>query len=142
MDNPVVPTGIPCVGASQFYHRFRGEVDRSRGPVELVWEDGQTTTIEANADWTLAVSPRPWADPFVGAGESELRALEDEVGVWIRGDRVDDEPLAVIIGHAASGSAPILDEVGQFVGLQIAFDDVEVQFRVVAGEVQVEVFRV
>lgn len=107
------------------------------GPIEFAWDDGQFTTLDANSDWTLELSAQPWSDPFANAPTDERHRLAAEVGLWEPAALPSD--LQKVVGRTASAVEPMLNEVGELVGVRIGFSDVVVSVSVADGNVVVTV---
>jgi hypothetical protein len=133
----VIPTRQPCSAAVQFHHRFRGDVDETSGPVQLTWFSGVVTTFDAKGDWTLGISSEPWVDPSLGVPASARSAFESEVGSWI----ADWDAVSAVVGLEASSAMPVLDEVGQLVGLEVDFGSRKLLLRVFDGEIRAELLQ-
>ncbi|WP_343990459.1 hypothetical protein, partial [Nocardioides dubius] len=89
-----------------------------------------------NSDWTLAVSLRGWRDPFEGVDVSDPSW---DLGTWKKEGIVDSDPLAAIVGDALQGFTPRLNEVGEFVGLDLSFRFVSLRIGSWGGDLTVEV---
>ena len=121
-DRRVLRAGLRCIGFDRFHHRFRGSVDRSSGPLQLTWDNDGVTAFDIATDWTLEITDRPWADPFAGASPDRLGDLDGEVGIWVRAQVADDDPLVVVIGQSLLSATPERDEMGELVGVRLCFD--------------------
>lgn len=111
--------GSRCISARRLQHRFADHSAGKLGPLELGWANGEFTTLDANADWTLDVSFRPWIDPFKRASDKDRQRLSFELGLW---EAVDlPEELHALIGRTVTDVRPIMNEVGELSGLEIEF---------------------
>ncbi len=115
--------GRRCARLVRIHHRLGGRVDMTRGPLEIEWDCGDITLIDANTDWTLRVSSERWIDPFAGRSPRELAILEHEVGLWLRFDVEDEDPLAPLVGRRLSWVEDQHNEVGELVGLMFDFEE-------------------
>ncbi|GAB78178.1 hypothetical protein [Austwickia chelonae] len=129
--------GRSCASIRRFQHRFADHPPSEPGPIEFTWDDGTRLTLDANADWTLNLSSKPWADPYADASELERNALAQEVGLW----EAALIPIAMsrLIGQAVTSAAPEFNEFGELTGLSVAFEEQVVGVRVVGGELIVRV---
>ncbi|MCL3862103.1 hypothetical protein [Actinotalea sp. K2] len=128
--------GRRCASIRCFQHRLAGHPTSESGPIEFGWADGTWLTLDANADWTLALSTQPWVDPYAGVSVAEREALAQEVGLWHQAPA----PIALrrLVGQSVASVLPEFNEVGELVGLKLAFEAQVVAARVVGGEVVVE----
>ncbi|MFC4784023.1 hypothetical protein ACT8ZV_06085 [Nocardioides sp. MAHUQ-72] len=120
-------------------HRFADSIPSESGPIELGWSDGTFTTLDANADWTLDLTSKPWTDPYAGAGADERQELADEVGLWEPTTATGD--LNILVGRSVTSVGPILNEAGELSGLELAFGDWLLLAAVEAGNLAVHVSR-
>jgi len=95
------------------------------------------TTFDAQGDWTLGISSEPWIDPSAGVPDAARSAFESEVGTWI----ADSNALSQLVGLEASVAIPLLDEVGQLVGLDVDFGSRKLLLKVFGGEMRAEVMQ-
>ena len=129
--------GRRCTSIRRFQHRLADHPPSETGPIEFSWEDGTRLTLDTNADWTLAMSGQPWADPYAGATERERKVLAQEVGLWQ--EALIPSALSRLVGQTVTSTVPEFNEVGDFTGLSVAFENQVVRARVFGGELAVEV---
>ncbi len=129
--------GRRCTCIRRFQHRLADQPPSETGPIEFTWDDGTRLTMDANTDWTLDLSSRPWTDPYPSVSESERKALAQEVGLWQ--EAPIPSALGRLVGQVVTSAAPELNEVGELTGLSLAFETQVVGARVLGGEVTVEV---
>jgi hypothetical protein len=67
--------------------------------------------------------------------ESELAEFERELGSWRR----DDQGLAAVVGQVVTNSSPLMNEVGELVGIQVEFGNLQILLRVFCGDIRVEI---
>ena len=128
--------GRRCTSVKRFQHRFAGQDPSEPAPIEFTWDDGTTTTLDANADWTLDLSTRPWDDPLKNVTGFQRVELADEVGLWEPAPPWD--ALSRVVGQSVSAAEVELDDVGELTGIRFVFEDVVVRGRVVEGDLTVE----
>jgi len=129
--------GGQCGTVRTILYRLGDEPDGKLAALELGWTNGQITTLDANADWTLGVAFRGWEDPLAGASAEERFELAREVGLWESVPTPDD--LKSLIGLTVTVIDPILNEVGELVGLEFVFGGVVLIVTLWAGELSVRV---
>lgn len=134
-DTGLVPLGVRCMAASRAHFWWPGDPPKPEA-LELQWDDGSTTVFDTNSDWTLSVSMQAWRDPFEGV---DVNDPSWDLGRWTKEPVAETEPLGAIIGDALRGSMPRLNEVGEFVGLDLQFGAVTLRIGSWGGDLTVEV---
>lgn len=95
------------------FYVYRGDVDESRGAIELHFSDVTTLFLDGDPDGSsLRVRSSPWRDPFSGEFSPENRDYVERSGKWTRFDvtnrpeyssTVDEEVIDVSLIRLSNG---------------------------------------
>jgi len=121
--------GLRLEAIARAFHEHRGEIDESRGPLELTFEGGRVIhlTTASNGE-SVAVREGAWYDPVADPDAPPDEAWIREHGRWIRVD-VSGRP-----GYAEGLGAPLLvghwlvNRNGSVAGVELSFGLVTVTF--------------
>lgn len=128
--------GRRCVSIRVYRYRYGCEPLSLFGPLEFGWDRDGFTTLDANTDWTLDISPRQWSDPFAQMTNVQRARLATEVGIWEEGPL--PEWLGQFVGLTVSETQPQLNHMGDLIGLRVAFGERGLIAKVFGGELYVE----
>ncbi len=126
--------GLRCTAAFRVTFWWPGDPPQPQA-LELAWEDDSVVVFDSKSDWTLAVSPGPWRDPFEGV---DTRVPSWDLGRWTKEPIGDGDPVAAAVGNTLTGFLPRFNEVGEFSGLDLAFGMVALRLEVHDGDLIVQ----
>lgn len=109
-----------------------GSSDSRVGPAHLHFDGGFGVFLSGATDWCLDVDltragDESWLVPF---------DYVDPSGHWTLRDANFEEPFAAALGKLLDGCEAIRNEVGELVGLNLAFEGDTIELRVHQGELR------
>lgn len=126
-------------GVRRVYFEFGGQLDRSRGALELTFDDGSVVVLDSGADGELLrVDAVAWRDPFEGRLDEENRAFIAEYGKWTGVDARDEPRFAALIGQHVEEVQVIENEAGRLVGALYRIGPHHVRVEVIADDLFVD----
>jgi hypothetical protein len=104
--------------------------DTQVGPACLVFDESRGLVLTGKSGWTLKLLVVPAnAHDWLGAYDYDF-----EGGRWVSRDASDEEPFAGLIGAVLNQWLPILNEMGELVGLDLSFGRGRLELRLFEGE--------
>jgi hypothetical protein len=109
-----------------------GSSDPRVGPAHLHFDGGVGLFLSGATDWCLDVDltragDESWLVPFDYA---------DPAGRWTIRDASGEQPFRAVLGRLLGGCGAIRNEVGEVVGLNLAFEGNTIELRVHQGELR------
>lgn len=115
-------------------------VTSDAGPIELIFEDGTTVSIDAGPNGTsLKIRDEPWVDPFAGELSPENEEFVKRAGKWTRFDVSNEEPYAGLVGERLLVVSPVLLPSGITVGVDLEMGNRRLHAEVGGDDLSVEV---
>ena len=104
---------------------------RNVGPVHLVYDNGYGVAIAGQSDWTLrwtitAPGDHSWQAPY---------EYDFDGARWVARDASTEEPFSDSVGEVLEHWQPRLNEVREFVGLELRHGPTRLILQVDGGEV-------
>ncbi|MFC5267670.1 hypothetical protein ACFPJ1_36615 [Kribbella qitaiheensis] len=108
-----------------------GTADIRVGPVHMHFDGGRGAFFSGNSDWTFDVVGTRAGD------ESWLAPFQDDIdgGRWTMRDAADEPPFAGFRGSRLESWTSLRNEIGEQVGVDLAFDLGNISLKVHKGEV-------
>jgi len=139
LDVLVRAVGRVITGVRRVYFEFGGELDRSRGALELTFDDGSVVVLDSGADGELMRADEvAWHDPFEGHLDEENRAFIAECGKWTAVDARDESRFAALIGRRVKAVQAIENEGGRLVGARYRVGPHDIRVEVIADDLFVD----
>jgi hypothetical protein len=131
--------GRVIVGVRRVCYVLRGDVTSTAGPLELSFADGSTLVLDAGPDGeALAVSTKPWVDPFASPLSSDNERYVGISGKWASFDVSREARYSGLLKMPVDGVEPHLTADGKVVGATIQAGSVVVRVEVGADELHVD----
>lgn len=93
------------------------ETDRSKGPLEITFDDGGVECFDAGADGqTLRVDAKAWTDPFAEPLSAENVEYVRTYGKWAAFDVSEDDEYRAFVGQLVL-RRELIEERGSRVGV-------------------------
>lgn len=149
MDTPLRQAALlqPLVGRTiahvrRVLYEFRGVIDDSAGPVEIVTDDGLVFHLRGGHDGArLVVHRTSWDDPFADPLTPENHKYVDEFGKWTIIDLTDRLPYSRVVGKKVSDVLAIALSDGTHAGAVLLTDTTYICAFVDSDEFIVNVIR-
>ena len=121
--------GLRVMEIARHFHEHCGEVDESRGPLELTFEDGRVIhfTTAPNGE-SVAVREGPWRDPVVDPDAPPDEAWIREHGQWVRVDVSDHPEYAEAVGAPLMIRYWVVNQNGSVAGVELTIGVVALTF--------------
>ena len=114
------------------FYTHGGTVDRTRGILQLGFDDGTSMHFRGGPDGaSVVVETAQWSDPFAAPLSSENREFIEKSGKWTLFDVSNDDPYRELIGEELDSAEPLLHESGAIVsGVRLRIGTATVLFQI------------
>jgi hypothetical protein len=121
--------GLRLKTVGRAFYEHRGEIDESRGPLELTFEDGRVIhlTTASNGE-SVAVREGPWYNPVVDPDAPPDEDWAREHGRWIRVDVSTRPEYAEGIGAPLLVRDWVVNQNGSIAGVELSLGLVALTF--------------
>jgi hypothetical protein len=121
--------GARLEGAVRGFYEHRGEVDESRGPLELAFEGGRVLHLTTATDGeSVRVIDGLWTDPLSDPDEEVDEAWVREHGRWLRLDVSARPGWAEAVGERLAGIRWLANGHGSVAGAEMRFGPAAMTF--------------
>ncbi|MGB9112019.1 MAG: hypothetical protein WCF24_04750 [Acidimicrobiales bacterium] len=128
--------GSRVLRVSRIFYQHEGDLDRTRGPLQLHFDDGTTIMFDVARDGErLSLDEEEWIDPFRLPLTPENAEFVRVSGKWTAIEIGDDEPWHAAIDSPLEGIVPILSPNGATVGVVLAIGKLSVEALIEGDEI-------